>query len=181
MRGGGYTTRVRASVPDIGPSVPTAAVPLLHLAVAAGLCLLALPSPSLVAIGLLLALLETVAPNHVPAWLLLLTLGLSQLWRHPSATDVVYYLLLAAVHLLHVLSGLARLLPWRGRMQVSAFAPPLRRYLLVQAVVQPVAAGALIAFGRGPGGVTGLSIAAALLLCAVAVALGVGQRLSESA
>lgn len=181
MRSGGYTTRARASVPDIGPSIPTATVPLLFLAASAGLCLLALASPSLVAIGFLLALLGTVASNQMSTWLLLLMLSLSQLWRDPLATDVVYYLLLAGVHLLHVLSSLSRLLPWNGRMQVGTLARPLRRYLFVQAVVQPVAVGALIAFGRGSGGVTGLSIVAALLLCVVAVELGVGKRPSESA
>lgn len=181
MRSGGYTTRVRASVPDIGPSLPTVTVPLLFLAVAAALCLLVLTSPSLVALGLLLALLGTLAPNQVPTWWLLLMLGLSQLWRNPLATDVVYHLLLAGVHLLQVLSSFARLLPWNGRMQVGTFARPLRRYVLVQAVVQPLAAGALLAFGRGPGRVTGLSIVAALLLCVVAVALGLGKRPSESA
>lgn len=180
MSSGGHTTRLRASVPDIGASVPTATVPLLFLAIAAGLCLLVLPSPSLVAIGLLLALIGTLASNQMSTWLLLLMLSLSQLWRDPLATDVAYYLLLAGVHLLHVLSSLVRLLPWNGRMQVGAFARPLKRYVLVQAAVQPVAAGVLLAFGREPGSVTGLSLVAALLLCVVAVALGVGKRPSES-
>jgi hypothetical protein len=180
LRSGGYTTRVRASVPNIGPSIPTATVPLLFLTVAAGLCLLMLPSPSLVALGLLLALLGTLASNQVSTWLLLLMLGLSQLWRDPLATDVGYYLLLAGLHLLYVLSGLARLLPWDARMQVGTFARPLRRYVLVQAVVQPVAAGALIAFGGGPGGVTGMSMVAALLLCVIAVALGLRKRPSKA-
>lgn len=181
MKSGGYTTRARASVPDIGPSIPTATVPLLFLTVAAALCLLVLTSPSFLAIGLLLAMLATVAPNQVPAWWLLLLLGLSQRLREPSATDVVYYLLLAGVHLLLVLSSLARLLPWTGRMQVRTFARPLRRYVLVQAVVQPVAAGALLAFGGGPGRVAGLSIVAAGMLCVVAVALGRKGRPSQPA
>ena len=181
MSSGGNTTRARASVPEIGPSLLTATVPLLFLIVAAGLCLLVLTSPLLVAIGVLLALLGTLAPNQVSTWLLLLMLGLSQLWRDPLAPDLVYYLLVAGVHLLLVLSSLARLLPWNGRMQVGVFARPLRRYVIVQAVVQPAAAGALLAFGRGPGRVTGLSIVAAGLLCVVAVTLGLWRRAGESA
>lgn len=181
MRSGGYTTSVRASIPHIGPSIPTATVPLLFLAVAAGLCLLVLTSPSLLAIGVLLALLGTLASNQMSTWLLLLVLGLSQLWRDSSVTDVVYYVLLAGVHLLHVLSSLARLLPWNGRMQVSTLARPLRRYLFTQVVLQPVAAGTLLAFSRGPGRVTGLSIVAAGMLCVVAVALGRWRRPSEPA
>ncbi len=181
MRSGGYVTHARASVPDIGASLPTATVPLLFLTVAAALCLLVLTSPSLLAIGLLLAMLGTFAPNQVPAWWLLLLLGLSQIWRKPSATDVVYYLLLAGVHLLHVLSSIARVLPWNGRLQVRTIVRPLRRYVLVQAVVQPVAGGALLAFDRGPGGVTGLSILAAGILCTVAVVLGRTRRPSQPA
>lgn len=182
MSKSGYTTTsVRASVPDIGPSLPTVTVPLLFLAVAAGLCLLVLTSRSLVAIGLLLALLGILASNQMSTWLLLLMLGLSQLWRNPSATDVVYYLLLAGVHLLHVLSSLARLLPWNGRMQVVTIARLLRRYVVVQAVAQSVAAGALFAFARAHGGVAGLSIVAAGMLCVVAAALGRWRHPSEPA
>jgi hypothetical protein len=153
---------------------------LLFLTIAAALCFLVLTSPSLVAIGLLLALLGTLAPNQVPSWWLLLLLGLSQLWRDPLATDVSFYLLLAGVHLLFVLSSLARLLPWNGRMQLDTLARPLKRYVLVQAVAQPVAAGALLAFGGGSGGVTGMSMVAALLLCALAVALGFSKRPSRA-
>lgn len=180
MSGRAHVTRLRVAIPHIGPSLPTAALPLLFLSVAAALCLLVLSHPAFLALGLLLALLAVLAPSHVPSWWLLLLLGLSQFWREPSATDAVYYLLLAGLHLLHLLGSLARQLPWNGRIQVGVLAGPLRRYLLVQAVVQPVTASALVAFGSGPGGVAGLSLVAALLLCVLAVALGTGRRPADA-
>jgi hypothetical protein len=165
-----------ASEPVIGAWVPTATLHLLFLAVAAGLSVLVLPAALWLAVGLALAVAGTFAPNRVPTWWLLLLLSASQLWRDPSATDIVYYLLLAGVHLLHVLGSLARLLPWSGRMQIAALAGPLKRFALVQMVVQPVALGALQAFGGEPGVVPWLSILAAAALSVVAAVLFRGMR-----
>ncbi len=176
MSGGLPTNRARASIPEINRWVPTATLHLVFLTVAAGLCLLVLESPIWLATGLLLAVAGTLVRNLVATWWLLLLLGLSQLWREPSATDFVYYLLLAGVHLLHVLGGLVRLLPWVGRMQVGALLHPLRRFVFVQVAAQSVAVGAMLAFGGGPGMVPGLSILAAAVLGMVAAVLARGLR-----
>jgi len=176
MSGGVPTPHARASVPDLGPWMPTATLHLLFFAVGAGLCLLVLESPLWLAIGLLLAVAGTLVPHLVPTWWLMLLLGLSPLGHEPSANDVAYYLLLAGVHLLYVIGSLTRLLPWDGRMQVVALAPPLRRFVFVQAVAQPVAVGALFAFGGGPGTVPGMSILAAAVLGLVAAVLTRGLR-----
>jgi hypothetical protein len=174
------TTVMRVSNPSSGPSVPTATLRLAFLAVAAGLCMLVLDSHFWLGIGLLVAIAATLVPQVVsPVWLLLM-LGLSQLWRAPSTSDVVFYLLLAGVHLLHVLSSLARLLPWRGRIQVVALVRPLKRFVLVQAVSQIVAAGALFTFAGARGAATGLSILAAALLGVVAAVLALGVRRAEA-
>lgn len=176
MSGDTAALHARASEPNIGPSVPTAALHLLFLVVGAGLCLLVLESPLWLAIGLLLAIAGTLLPTLVPTWWLILLLGLSPLGREPSVSDVTFYVLLAGVHLLHVLSSLTRLLPWDGRMQVDALAPSLRRFVFVQAVVQPVAAGALFAFGGQSGTVSWLSILAAAVLAFVAAMLARRER-----
>ena len=162
-------TLARASIPDIGRWVPTATVHLAYFAVAAALCVLVLGRPFYLGVGLLLAVSGTLVPQRVPSWWLLLVLGVSQLWREPSRTDVSFYVLLAGVHLLHLLGGLARLVPWRGRMQVTAFISPVRRYLLVQLFAQATAVGTLAAFGDAHGTVPGLSIVAAALLGLVAL------------
>ena len=171
MRGGTRGSRPHASVPAIGPWVPTGTLRVIFFAVAAGLCVLVHAHPFWLVVGLLLAAGTTLAPDRVPAWWLLLLLALSQIWREPSVTDPTFYLLLAGVHLLHVLGGLARLLPWMGRLQLRALVSPLRRFVLVQTVSQAVAVGALLAFGGGPGSVTGLSILAAGALAIVAAVL----------
>ena len=152
--------------------MPTATLHLSFFALASGLCLLVLVSPFWRAIGLLLAVAVTLVPSWVPTWWLLLLLALSQLWREPSATDLDFYLLLGGVHLLHLLGGLARLLPWMGRIQVAALVRPLQRFVLVQAVAQALALGALLAFSGEPGAVPGLSILAAGALAVVSAMLG---------
>jgi hypothetical protein len=176
MKSGMPTSVARASDPSIGPWVPTAIVHLAFLAVAAGLCLLALDSRFWVGAGLVIALAATFVPQLVSPFWLLLVLGLSQLSRAPSATDLVFYLLLAGIHLLHVLSSFARLLPWNGRIQVVALVRPLKRFVFVQMVSQIVAVGALLTLAGGSGKATGLSILAAAMLGVVAVALGHGAR-----
>ncbi len=166
-----HTTRARPSVPEIGRWVPTATVHFLFLVAAVGLCLLVFESPLWLAIGLLLTVTGTLLPNVVPTWWLLAVLALSQFWREPMVTDLSFYLLLAGVHLRHVLGGLVRLLPWSGQMQVVAFARPFKRFVYVQAVVQVVAVSALFAFGGGRGAVKGLSIFTAVVLGLVAAGL----------
>jgi hypothetical protein len=161
-------SRPTASTPAIGPWVPTATLHLIFFAVAAGLCLLVL-TPSLLVVGLLLSVAVTLLPDWVPNWWLMLVLALTQVWREPSPTDLTFYLLLAGVHLLHVLGSLARLLPWTGRMQVSALVRPIQRFIMVQAVAQGAAACALLAFSGGDGSVRGLSIFAAGVLATVIV------------
>ena len=195
MSGGVHTTRtgatrtrannihadgIRASVPAIGPWVPTAATHLAFLAVAAGLCLLALNGPLWIFIGLLLAFAGTFLPNLVPRWWVIIVLGLSQLSREPSGTDLVFYLLLAGLHLLHVLGNLAQHMPWHGRMQIVALVRPLQRFVIVQTVVQGVAVGALLAFAGSRGTVPGLSIVAAAVLSVVAAVLVRGLRQSSN-
>lgn len=176
MSGGVAAPQARASVPDIGPSVPTAALHLLFLVMGIGLCLLVLESPLWLAIGLLLAIAGTLVPNLVPTWWLMLLLGLGQLGRGPSVTDVAYYVLLAGVHLLHVLGSVTRLLPWDGRVQLVALTPSLRRFVFVQAVAQPVAVGALFVFGGESGTVTWLPIVAAAMLGVVAAVIARAMR-----
>lgn len=169
-----------ASAPAIGAWVPTATVHIAFLAVATGLCLLVLEPPFWRAVGLLLAVTGTLVPSRVsPGWLLLV-LALSQLGREPSATDIVFYLLLAGVHLLHLLSSLAMGLPRHGRIQVIALLPPFRRFVLIQAFVQAVAAGALRIVSGGGGTVSGLSILAAAMIATVAAVLARGVREIEA-
>lgn len=176
MMGRPHPNSQPGSAPVLGPSMSVATLHGLFLTVAAGLCVLVLERPFWLAVGLLLAAGPTVIPELVSRWWVLLLLGVSQLWREPSVTDVGFYLLLAGLHLLHVVGSLAQQLPWHARMQRVAFVRCIRRYLLVQAVAQAVAVGALLAFIGGRRTVTGLSIVAAAALGLVAAVLTRGLR-----
>ncbi|MDF1503228.1 hypothetical protein [Roseisolibacter sp. H3M3-2] len=176
MRGWSHARRARGSAPVVGPWISAAAFHVTFLAVAVGLCLLVLARPVWLAVGLLLAAGATLRPELVSRWWVLLLLGVSQLWREPSATDGVFYLLLAGVHLLHVVGSLAQQFPWHARVQRAALAPPLRRFVAVQAAAPAAAAGALVAFGGGRGTVTGLSVGSAAALGLVAAVLAWGLR-----
>lgn len=177
MRGGVQAIRPRPSTPAIGLWIPSAVLHLGFFALAAGLCFLMLPAPLWLAAGIGLAAAATLVPSIVPAWWFLLALSLSQFWREPSATDITFYLLLAGVHLLHLISGLTRLVSWGGRIQLAALVRPFQRFLVVQAAAQTVAVGALFALSSAPGVVPGLSILAALVLGALILVFS--RRLRE--
>lgn len=169
-----HTTRARASIPAMGASVPSAVLHLAFFVAAVALCALVLREPFLLVTGLLFAVTGAFLSNLVPRWCVLLMLGLGQLWREASATDVVFYALLAGVHFLHILSGMVRHMPWDGRVQLVALVRPLQRFVLVQLVVQTVAVGALLAVEGNGASLPGLSIVAAALLGVVAAILARG-------
>jgi hypothetical protein len=175
-----HTTESRASVPAMGSSLPTAAVHLAHLVVAAPLCVIVLQNPFWIGIGLLLALATTFLPNIVPKPWLLLVLGVSQFWREPTATDVAFYLLLAGLHLLHILGSLTAQVPWRGRIQRAALLRPIRQFIAIQVVVQAVAVGALFTFDENVGTIPGLALLTAALLAVVALVLARGLYRARS-
>lgn len=176
MIGGLHATRTRASVPAIGASVPTATLHLGFLAVAAGLCVLVFDDRFWLGVGLLLAVAGTFVPNVIAKGWVIFVLGVSQLWREPTATDITFYVLLSGVHFLHVVDSLTRQIPWHARMQWVAFVRPLQRFVVVQTVVQFVAAVALFSVGGERGTVPGLSIFAAVVLGVVALVLAFGLR-----
>lgn len=164
-------TLARASAPAMGPSLPTATMHVAFLVVAGALCIIVLENPFWIGIGLLLAVAGTFLPNMVPKPWLLLVLGVSQFWREPSATDVDFYLLLAGLHLLHLIGSLAAQVPWRGHIQHAALLRPVRLFLPIQAVVQALAFVALSAFEDEAGSVPGLPIFTAAMLSIVAFVL----------
>lgn len=144
--------------------VPIAVIYIAYGAVAASLCALVLDAGVWRTVGLSLAVASTMVPTRVSAGWLLLVLGASQLSRMPSATDHRFYLLLAGLHLLHVLSSYVRLLPWRGQIEAAALTGVFRRYAVVQLFTEAGAAGALLLFAGKQGAVPGLSLVSAVLV-----------------
>ena len=163
--------RARGRTPKHGPWVPAALLHVTYVAVAAGLCLFVFASPWWRAIGFALVAGSALAPTRVPAWWLVLALGLGSLGRAPSAPTFEVHGLLAGLPLLQVLGSLSRQLPWDARLQPGALARPLRRGLFVQLALQPVAALVLRDFSAAAGTVRGAALVAAAALGVMAIVL----------
>ena len=143
--------------------------------------MLLLSSGLYVTLTILIAAVAALTTNQVFAWLVPLVLGVAQLGRQPSPTDPTFYVLLAGVHLLHVLSCLSRLLPLNGRIEIAALAAPFRRFALVQAISQVFAFAALQMLNGTSGTAAGLPIAAAAVLGLIGLILTRGMRTHASA
>lgn len=151
--------------------IPNALLVLAFCVVAIGTCAIVLKPGFWHAIGVGLAIASTFLPHRVPAGWLLLILGASQLARTPSATDPRFYVLLAGLHLLQLLSGFNQVLPWHGRIEAAALVRPFRRFALVQLFAQSGAGLALWLFGGSQRTVRGLSLVSATLLVLLVVLL----------
>lgn len=166
----------------IGAWVPTVTVRAATAVVSSGLCLLVLPTPFWRGMGILLTASSFLFPSVVPTWTVILLLCVNQIGRRSGASDATFYVLLAGVHLLHLLTSLARVLPNRGRLQLAALGRPLTRFVLLQVAVQAIAVLALLLFRNGSGTIRGLPIVSAIALGVVAVVLAMrsGQRRAPS-
>lgn len=118
---------------------PAIAGPVLHAllpvtAAVAALLLVPVPVWQLAVVGT--ALLGTLFPQTLGGWLSIACLAVGMLLGTPSMWSAAAAVLL--VHLMHVLSSLLPVVPWRGRVLVRALRPTLRRLLVVQLIAQPV-------------------------------------------
>jgi hypothetical protein len=127
-------------MPDIGARVP-GFVPRLGLAITAGLLCAACYQPGFwLVVGLALTAFAVLLPHRLGAWLLVVFLGASQLGREAWPVSWRFLVLLAGMHLVHVLAALTLQLPWRSWVQVDVFRTPLMRFLLIQVPAQGAAA-----------------------------------------
>ena len=154
---------------EIGPWVPLVSVrvalAVLGVAVSAAL----LPGNAL-PVGVLLALVAAVRPPA--AWLLIVLLAIGEVVR--SAVGPGLLLLIAAIHLLHLLAAAASALPMRGRLQLAALLRPLGSALLLEVPLQ--AAGVAVLLLGHPVALAGWGVAGAVALVAVVTLLAVALR-----
>ncbi|TQM02867.1 hypothetical protein [Pseudonocardia kunmingensis] len=151
MTGSSTVVRVRPR-PAMGPWIPAAAARVALGVVGVLLCLERLPPGFVLVAGLGLLGAAVAVPRWATAWVLLLLLAGTQLRELPSAQDGRFYLLLAGLHLVHVLAAQALALPWRGRVQLAVLRRPLLRFVAVQVPVQATAFAALALLAPGPDG-----------------------------
>ena len=124
---------------SIGPYVRGWLLRLFGPGVALG-CAAIVDAPStLVLIIVGLATLTAIWPAGVAPTTLALVLGLLALSLPGEPYDPRALVLLAGVHLTLQLTALAGRSTWHCRVELSALRPPLRRYLILQALVQPLA------------------------------------------
>ena len=156
---------------------PALLLPFAYMAVAFALSMQTLPSGFYVAVALVIAAAAVLTGNQLLAWLLPVTLGAAGLTSSPGTTreaaapEPVLFVLLAGLHLLHILGGLSRLLPFTARIELAALAAPFRSYVVVQLFSQAFAFVALRALGDAPKGPAFLPIAAGVVLGALALSL----------
>ena len=180
------TGPVRARpAPDIGLWIPGAVLRAACGVVGVLLCLDRLPQGFWLVVGLALTGVAVAAPQWLTAWVLVVLLGATQVLQDPSPQDGHFFLLLAGLHLLHVLGAQALALPWRGRVQLAVLRRPLLRFVAVQVPVQAVAAAALAILAPHSDGGAGIllpavGVAGAAALVVVTVLL-VAPLLQERA
>jgi len=150
-------------------------IPLVVLRVAgvvlAAASFMLIPLPYAI-VAVCLALVGALLPASLMTWGAIVVMTLSLL-AHPLALDGRAHALLLAVHLLHVLGGLALALPALGRLQLRALVGPGRRWLLLQLTAQALlllaelAATHLPRLVPGPAG----AVVIASALCVIAMVI----------
>ncbi len=143
-------------------AVPGAVLPVLLPVGAAAAAQTGVDSHGWRIAGLLFAVLGMLFPQTLGGWLSIGCLAVGMLLGEPDVA--VTMLMVLFVHLMHVLSALLPVVPWRGRVVLSALRPTLRRLLLGQLVIQPVTLGVMLVQQAG-----GTAIGGAVLLGAAAV------------
>jgi len=158
-----------------GPAIPGA---LLRACLPAAAILAALLVPvlgwQLAAVGM--AVLGMLFPQTFAGWLSIACLAIGLLLAEPGIWQTMVAVLL--VHVIHVLSSLMAVLPWRGAVVISALRPTLLRLLAVQAVAQPATLAVMLVQASGAAVVSGAALAgaAAFAVFAIVILLRVDER-----
>jgi hypothetical protein len=159
------------TLPPVGRRVP-GFVPRAALAVVgAPLCFVCYQQAFWIAVGLVLAGLAVVFPQRFAAWALILLLGASRLPHESSPLKWQFFVLLAGLHLLHLLAAQAFDFPWRGWVQLAVFRRPLLRFLSIQIPVQALAVVALVALAPRSNGSRHVTLAAFGIVGAVSLVM----------
>ena len=164
--------RDRARPPDLPAAdarVPGIAARVMLAIVGVLVSLVAYGSSGWSVVGILLSLSAAWAPRNLLAWVLIVFLALGELSRHAALTWQ-FLVLLAGVHLLHVLGLLTLELPWRGWVQPAVFARPLLRFIAIQIPAQLLAVVALLALAPNAHGHRPVTVAAFTVIGAAALA-----------
>jgi hypothetical protein len=175
-----------APPPDLshaGAWVPGLAVRAVFLIAGVLLSLVDYGLSGWLAVGIVLSVAAMWSPQHLLGWALILFLAAGRLAHHPALSWRLL-VLLAGLHLLHVLAMLALELPWRSWVQPAVFVAPLRRFVVIQVPTQLLAVLAVLLLAPSPDGHRPLTIAGFAVVGGIALAglalLLTGPRLDEA-
>lgn len=160
-----------------GPAIPGGVLHLL-LPVTAALAALLIPVIGWQFAIVGLALVGMLLPQSLGGWLSIGCLAIGMLLAEPGTWQAM--LAVFAVHMLHVLSSLLPVIPWRGRVVIVALWPTLRRLILVQLIAQPATFIVMLVHESGTTAIGGAALvgAAALAVFAVAFLVRAGRHLT---
>jgi len=127
-------------------------------------------------VGIVLSVAAAVAPQYLLGWGLILFLAAGQL-AHRAALSWRFMVLLAGLHLLHILGMWVLELPWRSWVQPGVFIAPLLRFIVTQIPIQLLAVLSLLLLAPHSNGHRPLTVAGFAVIGAVALA-GLALRLT---
>lgn len=161
-------------IPPADLPAADARIPALVVRLAAALLRILLTldvygSSGWLAVGVGFSLVMAWAPEYLLSWGVIVFLALGQLAR-PAGLSWQLLVLIAGVHLLHVLALLTLALPWRSWVQPRAFTAPLLRFLAIQLPVQLLAVGTLLLLAPNARGQRPLTAGVVTVVGAVALA-----------
>jgi hypothetical protein len=156
-------------LPAANARIPGVVVRVMLALIGVLVSLVAYGSSGWSVVGILLSLSAAWAPQNLLAWVLIVFLALGELGRHAALTWQLL-VLLAGVHLVHVLGMLALELPWRSWVQPAVFARPVLRFIAIQIPVQLLAVVALLLLAPNAHGHRPLTIAEFTVIGAAALA-----------
>jgi hypothetical protein len=154
---------------DARTRVPALAVRVTLVIVALALCLVDFGLNGWLAVAICLAVGAACVPESLLGWALILFLALGRFAHHP-ALSWQFLVLLAGLHLIHVLSMLTLGMPLRSWVQPAVFVAPLIRFVSIQVPTQALAVVALLLMAPSANGHRPLTVGAVAVIGTFALA-----------
>jgi hypothetical protein len=164
-----------AELPGAGARVPALGVRAVFVIAGLLLSVVDFGFTGWLAVGIVLSVASAFFPRHLLAWVLIVYLAAGRLPHHASLSWQ-FLVLLAGVHLLHVLGMQMLELRRRSWVQPQLFVAPLRRFLVIQVPTQLLAVVVLLLLapnrnGHGPLDIAEFGVLGALALVGLALLL----------
>lgn len=140
-----------ADRPAAGARVPAITVSVALVVAGLALTVVSYGVNGWLVLGVALTAGAVWSPRSLAGWALILFVAAGELTRHDGLTWRVL-VLLAGIHLLHVLAMLTLELPRRSWLDPAVFAAPLRRFVAIQLPAQVFAVAVLLLLAPSAGG-----------------------------